>query len=85
MWTLIFYSNMLTCYDISLNSLKHLDTTLTIMWQMMWNGSGIFPFLVPGKSLVIQLIINLLSNISSLCISILAYYICSVKAVISSL
>lgn len=43
------------------------------------------PFLVSGKSLIIQLIINLLSNISSLCISILAYYICSVKAVISSL
>ena len=43
-WTLIFYSIMLTCHDISLYSLKHLDTTLIIMWQMMWNGSGIFPF-----------------------------------------
>ena len=43
-WTLIFYSIMLTYHDISLNSLKHLDTPLIIMWQMMWNGSGIFPF-----------------------------------------
>ena len=44
MWTLMFYSIMLTCHDISPNSLKHLDTPLIIMWQMMWNGSGIFPF-----------------------------------------
>ena len=43
-WTLIFYSIMLTCHDISLYSLKHLDTTLIIMWQTMWNSSGIFPF-----------------------------------------
>ena len=43
-WTLMFYSIMLMCHNINLNSLKHLDTTLIIMWQTMWNGSGIFPF-----------------------------------------
>ena len=41
---LMFYSIMLTYHNISSNSLKHLDTTLIVMWQMMWNGSGIFPF-----------------------------------------
>ena len=43
-WTLMFYSIMLTCHDISLYSLKHLDTTLIIMWQTMWNSFGIYPF-----------------------------------------
>lgn len=43
-WILMFYLIMLTYHNISLNSLKHLDTTLIVMWQMMWNGSGIFPF-----------------------------------------
>ena len=43
-WALMFYLIMLTYHNISLNSLKHLDTTLIVMWQMMWNGSGIFPF-----------------------------------------
>ena len=43
-WTLMFYSIMLMYHNISLNSLKHLDTTLIVMWQMMWQSFGISSF-----------------------------------------